>query len=149
MVQSLLQVIAKAITGQDTTGTETPTIGEKEVYKVGTNTRYTPQGDSAILRLFESKSVNPLDSSSYNASLEAVRASNELVTSSIESLGSNSQLATNNVQNDVNITLDMPNVTDYNSFVTQLQKDSRFENIIKAMTIDQLSGKSTLTKLKY
>lgn len=148
-VQSLLQVIAKAITGQDTTGTETPTIGKKEVYKVGTDTRYTPQGDSAILRLFESKSVNPLDSSSYNASLEAVRASNELVSSSIESLGSNSQLATNSVQNDVNITLDMPNVTDYNSFVTQLQKDSRFENIIKAMTIDQLSGKSTLTKLKY
>ena len=148
-VQSLLQVIAKAITGQDTTGTETPTIGKKEVYKVGTDTRYTPQGDSAILRLFESKSVNPLDSSSYNASLEAVRASNELVSSTIESLGSNSQLATNNVQNDVNITLDMPNVTDYNSFVTQLQKDSRFENIIKAMTIDQLSGKSTLTKLKY
>ena len=54
-----------------------------------------------------------------------------------------------NIQNDVSITLDMPNVTDYNTFVTQLQRDTRFENIVKAMTVDQLSGKNTLTKLKY
>lgn len=40
-------------------------------------------------------------------------------------------------------------VEDYNDFVTQLQQDPQFEKIVKAMTVDMLAGKSSLSKYKY
>lgn len=40
-------------------------------------------------------------------------------------------------------------VEDYNDFVRQLQKDSQFEKMVQAMTIDQVVGRSTLAKHKF
>lgn len=48
---------------------------------------------------------------------------------------------------DINIGID--HVDDYNDFVRQLQKDSKFEKMIKSITIDQLAGGSSLAKYKY
>lgn len=40
-------------------------------------------------------------------------------------------------------------VEDYNDFVTQLQRDPKFERMVQAMTTDMLDGGSALSKYKY
>lgn len=50
---------------------------------------------------------------------------------------------------DFNITIPIDHVEDYNDFVTQLQRDPKFEQMIQAMTIDILGGGSPLSKYKY
>lgn len=147
-VISILQAIATTVTGE-----ETPTMGKKdlEAYdaKASAMSKYIASGDSAIVKLFEQKSIG-ISNGSLGSNMAVAEALNEMVSSSVQSLGNTlSSIGAGNIQNDVSITLDMPNVTDYNTFVTQLQRDTRFENIVKAMTVDQLSGKNTLTKLKY
>lgn len=55
-----------------------------------------------------------------------------------------------NVNNgDISVNINLPNVTDYNSFVTQLQTDKRFEKIVQQMTIGNALGGNSLTKLKF
>lgn len=54
----------------------------------------------------------------------------------------------NNV-GDINITIPIDHVDDYNDFVDKLQKDPTFEKMLHAMTIDQLVGGSKLAKYKY
>lgn len=48
---------------------------------------------------------------------------------------------------DTNINID--HVQDYADFVTQLQNDKKFENMLIDMTIDRLTGGSSLAKTKY
>lgn len=48
---------------------------------------------------------------------------------------------------DTNINIDK--VEDYNDFVTQLQNDKKFENMLIDMTIGRLTGGSSLAKHKY
>lgn len=50
---------------------------------------------------------------------------------------------------DFNITIPIDHVEDYNDFVTQLQRDPKFEQMIQAMTTDILDGGSPLSKYKY
>lgn len=50
---------------------------------------------------------------------------------------------------DINITIPIEHVQDYNDFITQLQKDRQFEKMIQSMTTDRLAGNSALTKNKY
>lgn len=50
---------------------------------------------------------------------------------------------------DFNITIPINHVEDYNDFVTQLQRDPKFERMIQAMTTDILDGGSPLSKYKY
>lgn len=50
---------------------------------------------------------------------------------------------------DFNITIPIEHVEDYNDFVTQLQRDPKFEQMIQAMTTDILGGGSPLSKYKY
>lgn len=52
------------------------------------------------------------------------------------------------VSNDIKMNITLPNVTDYNSFVTQLKSDKRFEKIVQSMTIDQVLNKNSLSKNK-
>lgn len=54
-----------------------------------------------------------------------------------------------NISNDIQMNITLPNVTDYNSFVTQLQSDKRFEKIIQSMTTDRMLGKNSLNKHKF
>ena len=45
--------------------------------------------------------------------------------------------------------IQIDHVQDYNDFVTQLQQDRKFEKMINAMTLDRLTGGSSLAKNKY
>ena len=40
-------------------------------------------------------------------------------------------------------------VADYQDFVTQLQRDHKFERLIQSMTVDRLAGGGSLAKYKY
>ena len=48
---------------------------------------------------------------------------------------------TNVQQNFDNITFSLPNVTDYKSFIKQMQTDKNFEKFIQSMTIGRINGK--------
>lgn len=50
---------------------------------------------------------------------------------------------------DININIPIEHVADYNDFVTQIQRDGKFEKMIQDMTIGQLAGKSSLVKNSY
>ena len=58
------------------------------------------------------------------------------------------QRASGSVSNDIKMNITLPNVTDYDSFVTQLKSDKRFEKIVQSMTIDRALNKNSLSKNK-
>ena len=67
--------------------------------------------------------------------------------------GSTSAPNNSNSQNNYTQYLDkvvfnLPNVKNYEQFLTAMQKDKNFERLIQSMTIDQISGKSSLGKGK-
>jgi len=47
----------------------------------------------------------------------------------------------------INVAID--HVQDYNDFVSQLQKDHKFEKIVQSFTLGRLNGKGSLDKYKY
>lgn len=60
--------------------------------------------------------------------------------------------ATPTISQNNNVTfgdIKIDHVEDYNDFVTQLQRDPKFERMIQAMTTDILDGGSSLSKYKY
>ena len=68
-------------------------------------------------------------------------------------IGSNSTPNNANSQNNYTQYLDkvvfnLPNVKNYEQFLSAMQKDKNFERLIQSMTIDQISGKSSLGKGK-
>lgn len=50
---------------------------------------------------------------------------------------------------DINITIPIEHVEDYNDFVNQLRNDSKFEKMIEDITIGKIVGGSTFAKNKY
>ena len=50
---------------------------------------------------------------------------------------------------DIEINIPIDKVEDYNDFVTKLQNDKKFENMLIDMTVGRLSGGSSLEKYKY
>lgn len=59
-----------------------------------------------------------------------------------------SSVNNNMTQNFENITFSLPNVRNYEQLLAEMQKDPKFDKLIKAMTIDQIAGKSSLAKNK-
>lgn len=55
---------------------------------------------------------------------------------------------TNVEQNFDKIVFSLPNVKNYDQFLSQMQRDKNFERLIMSMTIDQIAGKSSLAKGK-
>lgn len=64
---------------------------------------------------------------------------------SIPSNGSNNNTY---IQNLDKVVFSLPNITNYNEFVSELQRDKNFERLVKSMTIDRLAGGSSLAKTK-
>lgn len=62
-------------------------------------------------------------------------------------LPSNINTGTYNINADISITL--PNVTNYDEFKKGLQNDDKFEKFIKEITIGQLNRNNTMNKRKY
>lgn len=50
---------------------------------------------------------------------------------------------------EINITIPIEKVEDYNDFVNQLRSDSQFEKLVQEITIGRLAGKSKLSKNKF
>ena len=51
-----------------------------------------------------------------------------------------------NTIGDINITIPIERVQDYNDFVTQLKDDPKFDKLVKSLSLDLLDGKSRLAK---
>lgn len=66
---------------------------------------------------------------------------------SVPNLRSNINNGNYDIQQSLMITL--PSVKNYPEFVTALQNDKKFEQMIQDMTINQLNGKNSLAKYKY
>lgn len=47
------------------------------------------------------------------------------------------------------LNFDLPNVTDYQSFVKAAQSDPNFEKMVQSMTVNKIAGGSSLAKYKY
>lgn len=56
---------------------------------------------------------------------------------------------TSSIQQDINVNFELPNVTDANSLITELQNSKRFEKVIQSITTDQMLGKGILNKFKF
>lgn len=65
----------------------------------------------------------------------------------ISSMGDNRSIYNNSI-GQINISIPIEHIEDYNDFVTKLQKDKKFENMIQAMTIGRLAKESSLAKNK-
>lgn len=52
------------------------------------------------------------------------------------------------VTNEISATFNLPNVVDSQSFLEDLRNNKQFEKLVQAMTINQLNGKSALSKNK-
>ena len=50
---------------------------------------------------------------------------------------------------DINITIPIEHVNDYNDFVNQLRDDRKFEELVRSWTIDRIVGGSSLAKNKH
>lgn len=59
------------------------------------------------------------------------------------------QAATNNIENSIDMSISLPNVTNYAEFVNELRVDPKFQKMIQSMTTDLINGGSTLSKRKY
>lgn len=66
----------------------------------------------------------------------------------MESLANRGEIVGGQTQNEININVEVGNVQNYNDFLTQMQRDPKFERMIQAMSIDRIGGKGSLGKYK-
>ena len=64
---------------------------------------------------------------------------------SVSSMGAGSSI----VNNFDNITFDLPDVTDSKQFMNEMVNNKKFEQLIRTMTVDRISGKSSVSKYKF
>ena len=55
----------------------------------------------------------------------------------------------NTYNNDIGLSITLPNVKNYEEFKYALQHDKNFEEMVRAMTTDRLFKKSQLNKYKH
>ena len=60
-----------------------------------------------------------------------------------------SQKSETTIENHFDITIPIDHVDNYNDFVRKLQKDGKFEKMVQDMTVNRISGGSSLAKNKY
>lgn len=53
------------------------------------------------------------------------------------------------IQNSVDLTVNLPNVTNYDEFVTRMQHDNKVQKMFQDMTVGQLAGKGSFARMKY
>lgn len=107
--------------------------------------------DGAILTpIAESDSV--LTSAASNNIWDMANSPAEFIKDNLKldasSIPNNSNVNNSITQHFENITFSMPNVHGYNDLLTEMQRDKNFEKLILSMTVDQISGKSKLSKGK-
>ena len=101
--------------------------------------------NKSTLAEFEPVSQSGLQN--YSVSLQAAQIDFPYANSvAVENTGNSS--TTNQISVSAPVTVSIDHVLDYNDFVTQLQNDPQFEKMVQMMTVDQLTGKSSLEKYK-
>ena len=100
-----------------------------------------------ILRDISQKDLS-IGNSSYN-NFDSAKLSGLVDVSSILSGISEHDGETNNSIGEINITIPIDHVQDYNDFMNQMKNDDKFQKLVEAMTVDRLVGKSKLAKNKY
>ena len=118
--------------------------GQELLYRKSSGAIMTPlsSGD----KVFTNEMANNLWNMSQSGGLESLVKNiihgngftdgYEALRSGLASLGQTSVQ-----QNFDNITFNLPNVTDYRSFIKQMQTDKNFEKFIQSMTIGRINGK--------
>lgn len=91
--------------------------------------------------VFDSESIKNLHWMATNPDLI-------LTNKSISELGRINNINEGNVENNIDLDINITGVNDYETFVKKLQRDEKFEKMVKAMTLGQMMGKSKLDKYK-
>lgn len=105
------------------------------------------KSDGAMLqRLFPGDKVLNAQSSEniYNFAANPQKFVDALNVGNIPSSVKNSSTSVG----DMTVNINLPNVTQYEEFVSQLQRDKKFEGMIQSMTIGRINGSSKLGKYK-
>lgn len=101
-----------------------------------------------LIRLTED--LRKIYSSRFSKSALAQEASDAIrldsISSSIVSDINKASSLLGNTVGDINITIPIERVQDYNDFVTQLKDDPKFDKLVKSLSLDLLDGKSRLAK---
>ncbi|MBD5115785.1 MAG: hypothetical protein HDT46_11450, partial [Ruminococcaceae bacterium] len=117
----------------------------------------TPSKPEYVLNPDETKNFLALNETLKHIDLEKLNASGILpkLEDFVNTNGMLSDIRTlqraefSSAMGDVNITIPIERVEDYNDFVNQLRNDRQFEKLVQAMTVDRAVGKSALAKNKF
>ena len=73
---------------------------------------------------------------------------NDLMNKEIKSSAPNTSNANTTIESNIQLTMNLPGITNYEEFKGKMIKDKDFEKRIQAMSVDLLAGKSSLLKYK-
>ena len=93
--------------------------------------------------------LNPDDTRAFMALTNTLRGFDIQNFSRINSGGLLNKLSGQPSIRDINITIPIEHVEDYNDFVNQLKNDKKFEKLVQSMSIDLVNGSSSLAKNKF
>lgn len=100
------------------------------------------------LRVASKSNIYPIGST-YSAKYSKAIPHNITDISALITRATNEVPSNNQTFGDINVTIPIERVNDYNDFVNQLKKDDKFANMIRSETIDLVRGGSKLAKNKY
>lgn len=127
-------------------------------YKGGKNISdelaWTQEKGAEIIRRSDGALLTPVKGATVfsNGQTEALWNLSKLMTNSINTASlpnSISHYSSGTVNNDMKISFNLPNVSNYQEFVAQLKSDGSFEKFIQQATIGNALGKNTLLKNRY
>lgn len=132
--------------------TGTPRVGKEDNYWTNENGQeyIIRKSDGAVLqRLFPGDKVLNAQASEnmYNFAVNPERFMNDLNISNLSSVPFRS--SGGSISNSNAITFNLPQVKNYEEFVTAMQHDKKFEEMIQNMTVGRINGKSSLNKYKH
>lgn len=120
-------------------------VAPKVYQRQFSDTSRVKTSNKSTLAEFEPVSQSGLQN--YSVSLQSAQIDFPYANSvAVENTGNSS--TTNQISVSAPVTVSIDHVLDYNDFVTQLQNDPQFEKMVQMMTVDQLTGKSSLEKYK-
>lgn len=152
-VQNIVNAVGKISTdengipilNEDGTPVYEVKVAPKVYQRQFSDTSRVKTSNKSTLAEFEPVSQSGLQN--YSVSLQAAQIDFPYANSvAVENTGNSS--TTNQISVSAPVTVSIDHVLDYNDFVTQLQNDPQFEKMVQMMTVDQLTGKSSLEKYK-
>ena len=152
-VQNIVNAVGKISTdengipilNEDGTPVYEVKVAPKVYQRQFSDTSRVKTSNKSTLAEFEPVSQSGLQN--YSVSLQSAQIDFPYANSvAVENTGNSS--TTNQISVSAPVTVSIDHVLDYNDFVTQLQNDPQFEKMVQMMTVDQLTGKSSLEKYK-